>query len=516
MWKVYDVGNTTDGPAPKSLPDFQYPTGPTARTKSAKTVLETFQLFFTTVVMQSILSQTKQYAASKGLNCDIFVEEILAFVGLNIAMGLLRLPQVSNYWSTIEIFQTPWFPSIMPRDRFFFLLRCIHLVDNTQQKKKGEEGYDPLFKVRPIIDHLAAVFPQYYYPARELAVDEMMIGTRCRISFLQYLPKKPTKFGIKVWVNSESKTGYVVGFQVYIGAAAKDNDDTSRGLAHRVVMDLMQPFLGKGHKLFVDNFYTSIPLFSELLKHSTYATGTTVTRRKKFPEGLKLMKNKLPIGSYKFAVSEKLQLTACIWRDRRDVFMLSSMHNMSVTTVLKRPKGEKEKRPLPCPQCIADYNQYMGGVDLMDQKLSYYSLAQRKSLKWWKKVFWRLIDIAVVNSWIIFRANYPHSSVTSQFKYRVKLCRELVQPLLDLKASTECPPVLRPQRGRKPILVTTRLIGKHFIYRSRTRNRCCVCYKRKTKSGKRKDTKTSFFCKKCDVFLCPGSCFEAYHTKSKY
>ena len=44
-----------------------------------------------------------------------------------------------------------------------------------------------------------------------------MIGTKCRISFLQYLPKKPVKFGIKVIVNSESKTGYVLTFQIYTG-----------------------------------------------------------------------------------------------------------------------------------------------------------------------------------------------------------------------------------------------------------------------------------------------------------
>ena len=39
-----------------------------------------------------------------------------------------------------------------------------------------------------------------YQPGRELSVDEMMIGTRRRITFRQYLPKKPAQFGIKVFV----------------------------------------------------------------------------------------------------------------------------------------------------------------------------------------------------------------------------------------------------------------------------------------------------------------------------
>ena len=49
------------------------------------------------------------------------------------------------------------------------------------------------------------MFSCYYHPAQQLSVDEMIIGTRCRVSFLQYLPKKPTKFGIKVFVNAEAK-----------------------------------------------------------------------------------------------------------------------------------------------------------------------------------------------------------------------------------------------------------------------------------------------------------------------
>ena len=93
-------------------------------------------------------------------------------------------------------------------------MRYLHLVDSVKQKKVGEAGYDPLFKVRPLLDHLSAVFLRYYQPSRELSVDEMMIGTRCLISFLQYMPKKPCKFGVKVWVLAKTTTGYVLGFQV--------------------------------------------------------------------------------------------------------------------------------------------------------------------------------------------------------------------------------------------------------------------------------------------------------------
>ena len=83
-----------------------------------------------------------------------------------------------------------------------------------------------MFKIRPLVDHLNAVFPEYYKPSRYLSIDEMMIGTRCRVAFLQYIPKNPTRFGIKVWVNSEAKTSYVLCFQVYTGATGSENGKT--------------------------------------------------------------------------------------------------------------------------------------------------------------------------------------------------------------------------------------------------------------------------------------------------
>jgi hypothetical protein len=142
------------------------------------------------------VQQTKLFSSQKGTGLQFYVEELYK----HSLDSTLHLPQVRDYWSTNEILTTPWFPSIMSQDSFFKILRYLHLVDSSKQKKRGEEGYDILYKVRPLIDHLGAVFPKYYQPSCQFSIDEMMIGTRCRISFLQYIPKKPTRFGIKVWV----------------------------------------------------------------------------------------------------------------------------------------------------------------------------------------------------------------------------------------------------------------------------------------------------------------------------
>ena len=128
--------------------------------------------------------------------------------------------------------------------------------------------------MRPLINHLSAVFSKYYRPSRHVSIDELMIGTRCRVSFWQYIPKKPTPFGIKVWVLSEAKTGYVLHFQVYTSA---EDDPMKKGLGYRVVMELMEQYQGKGHCVFIDNYYTSPDLLLDLLSCSTYCTGTAKT-----------------------------------------------------------------------------------------------------------------------------------------------------------------------------------------------------------------------------------------------
>ena len=71
-----------------------------------------------------------------------------------------------------------------------------------------------------------------------------------------------------------------------------------------------------------------------------------------------------------------------------------------------------------------------------------------------------------MNSWIIFRTNYPNASIKSHKEFRIKLAEELVQPLLDLRSSPECPPYLQDSRGRRQATVERRLTGKHFAYKA--------------------------------------------------
>ena len=70
------------------------------------------------------------------------------------------------------------------------------------------------------------------------------------------------------------------------------------------------------------------------------------------------------------------------WKDQRDVFLASSIHGNATETVKRR----SEETEIIKPSMICQYNKFMNGVDKCDQYLSTWSI-QRKTLKWWKKLF---------------------------------------------------------------------------------------------------------------------------------
>ena len=136
-------------------------------------------------------------------------------------------------------------------------------MDNSQLVPPGHPGYDKLGKVRPVINHCSRVFQDSYNPHCECAVDEAMIPFQGRSTLKQYLPMKPVKRGIKVWVRADSHNGYFSQFDVYRGKGS--NTSPELGLGGSVVKQLTRPLVGKYHHVFMDNFFTSPALFDVLL-----------------------------------------------------------------------------------------------------------------------------------------------------------------------------------------------------------------------------------------------------------
>lgn len=193
-----------------------------------------------------------------------------------------------------------------------------------------------------------------------MSIDESMIGTKARLSFLQYLPMKPTKWGVKVWVCAEAETGYIYNFDVYTGKSGKKSE---HGLAYDVVMGLMEDLLESGRVLYTDNFYSSLILFEELYSRGIYASGTCRTNKKQFPS-TELETSSLTSGGSKFFYHGSL--TAGKWVDKRKVHFLSTLFQDQVETIECRGAGGVREE-IDKPKIVINYNQYMSGVDIADQ-----------------------------------------------------------------------------------------------------------------------------------------------------
>ena len=122
-----------------------------------------------------------------------------------------------------------------------------------------EDAGNKLAKVRPLITLCETNFRLCFCPSQNLSVDEAMIQFDRRLSWKQYMPKKPVKWGLKLWCLCDSDTGYCVAFNVYIGSN-RDNQQANLDLGYRVVMGLMPNYLNKHHHVFADNFFYVGPL----------------------------------------------------------------------------------------------------------------------------------------------------------------------------------------------------------------------------------------------------------------
>ena len=72
-----------------------------------------------------------------------------------------------------------------------------------------------------------------------------------------------------------------------------------------------------------------------------------------------------------------------------------------------------------------EYNKYMGGVDRADQLLCYYGFGHR-TVRWWRRAFFFLLDMAVVNSYILYSRQCTEGRRYTHEQFRVDLAKELL------------------------------------------------------------------------------------------
>ena len=201
-------------------------------------------------------------------------------------------------------------------------------------------------------------------------------------------------------------------FQIYSG---KDpQGDQLVGLGERVVTKLCSTIRNKEVVVIFDRFFSSTKLFASL---NFAAVGTYMTTRRFTAQ----FDAKLKRGESQSRQSDK-GVMAVKWCDTKEVHVMSNCHTPQVGKTFRTNKTGG-KTEITCPEAIVFYNKYMLGVDRSDQAVSLYNF-ERKSTKWWKKVFFKLMKTAIVNAWILYQQ--LKAKDTPQLPFVIDTAEELI------------------------------------------------------------------------------------------
>ncbi|XP_015772176.1 PREDICTED: piggyBac transposable element-derived protein 4-like [Acropora digitifera] len=260
------------------LEDFTSPVGITFEIGNEASELDVFKKLSNDEILNVIVRETNRYARQKLAGDvldkwqDVTLEEIKAFLGVSVVMGVNILPSICDYWSINQFLGNEGIQKVMTKNRYENISRFFHFSDSSVEPRRGEDGYDRLYKVQPILSHFNAKIQEVYKPGKNISIDEGMKGFKGRLSFRQYMPAKPTKYGIKVWMAADASNGFVINHEVYLGK--QRGRVLANGLGYSVVMELMNPFLNKNHHVYFDNFFSSPKLLEDLQNEGTYACST--------------------------------------------------------------------------------------------------------------------------------------------------------------------------------------------------------------------------------------------------
>lgn len=428
-------------------------------------------------------------------------DELYCFFGMLLLMPHVKKNTYKLYWSTDILFETPIFGKVFSQDRFLLLMRMIHFDDNSLAS-----GGDKLYKIRTVVESLRRKFSASYSPDKNLVIDESLMLWKGRLAFKQYIPSKRKRFGIKLFVLCDSETGVVLDFLIYTGKGTNYTPDyDSSQISTKVVQTLIQPYLGKNHVLFVDNWYSSTTLFDWLADNDTGACGTIRSNRK----GLPCLPNKMQKDESVVRSNEKMLVVR--WCDRRNVTMISTVHKYELVESSNR--GQTTKKP----NLVLDYCKDMGAVDHSDMMISFNDTT-RKTTKWYRKLFFHLLDMTVLNSFYMYNLMTVTTKKVTFFEYRTNLIRQILECHHTPKEKRTVPRAIDVNGEAHPL----RLTGRHFPrplpnregQKRKMQKRCHVCYNTKKQERKRKDTQ--YECPECNVPLCIYPCFALFHTKKNY
>lgn len=462
-----------------------------ARVNKPDNPLDSWRLFIDSTMIDEILEWTNEKITElasnygkKTLDCHhvdhVDKAELEAFFGLLYLAGVFK----SNHEDVSSLFATDGtgrdiFRCTMSKNRFLFLLSALRFdcISTRDERKKSDE----LAAISEVFNRFVANSQMNYSCGQYTTVDEMLVGFRGRFKYRVYMKSKPAKYGVKIFILTDARTSYFVNGSIYCATQYRNPKKLLKPTLE--VMNLVQPIVKSNRNVTGDNYFSSVELVDELKENGLTYVGTLRKNKLEIPESFLPDKHR-PAFSSKFAFTADKTLVSYVPKPNQAVVLISSMHHDN--NILENREDLK-------PEIIDFYNTTKIGVDVLDQKCAHYSVG-RRTQRWPMVVWYALMDIAGVNSNIVYQAANPNSkssrrnflvslgrSLTeNQLKKRIQnasLLRELKMTIRRICAMEEEPPAANQEAPRPK------------------RQRCYLC-------PRNRDQKHSNFCVRCFKGVC--------------
>ncbi|XP_042856157.1 uncharacterized protein LOC122242824 [Penaeus japonicus] len=386
---------------------IKFTQGPKGPALNANSPEELWGVFITPDIIRVLVEHTNSMIAVRrdkyAQSCrthDTDDVEMKALIGLLMLAGTYHTSRLNleDMWKNdgtgIEVFRMT-----MSLNRFRFLLCCLRFDDKATREERKK--VDKLAPIRHIFEMFVENCKKNYTPSEYVTIDAMVVAFRGKAPFRQYIPSKPAKYGIKIHSMCDAKTFYVCNMEIYAGLQPEGPYKADKGYnsAYAVVKRLTSPISGSARNVTFDNWYTSYPLVDSLVRdHNLTAVGTLRKNKREIPKEFLDIK-KRPTCDSLFGFGDQLTLVSYIPRKKstkKNVVLISSMHR---DKKIDEATGEDKK-----PEIITFYNSTKGGVDVVDMMMDKYSVS-RNSRRWPLTVFFALLNISCVNSYVLYVHN---------------------------------------------------------------------------------------------------------------
>lgn len=459
--------------------------GPNENAFEAKTVVECLLLFIDDEILKLVVFHTNSFIAKirshygKKCDCnDTNVDEIKCFIGLLVLIGLFKSKNLNfdELWELSGL-GIDAFRLAMSLNRFKFLLRCIQFDD--EDSRESRKKIDNLAIIREIFELFANNCQKNYTVDDDVAICELFINFKGQYPVDLYSKDKTSGCGIKIYTLIDTRNFYVSNMRIHVKKQPKgiyrDLDNPKN-----IVCNFVKKIKGPVQNIVLKTTLNNITIIKDLSNCNVNIIGNVNTNEKQIPLEFENNSSK-QTNSYLFGFQENVALMSCCSNTTKKTILIST-----------RPDTINiNKKTINNLSVINSYDNAVNAVNKLQQMIYDYSVA-RRTKRYSLSIWFHMINIACVNSFIIYCVN--NNTQISRREFLKQLGLSLIQKTVTNRASDKH--LTKQLRENAACFSSTpSFCSKAFNKLENKPMRCTVC-------PRKKDIKVRSFCNQCQLPMC--------------